>query len=138
MIDRETTPRVSSGTFLGEVLTVAQRRLARGLARTLAEESCTVDEWRVMRRLRDGEGHLMGELAEVLLIPHPTLTRLVDGLVEGGLVYRRQSTGDRRKVAVHLSRRGHDRLQRLDALAEAHERAFRSTPEWEALGSQLG
>jgi DNA-binding MarR family transcriptional regulator len=111
--------------------------LSRGLALALSEEGATIDQWRVMRPLADGSGHLMGELAETLLIPHPTLTRIMDGLVDASLVYRRQSTTDRRKVAVHLSRRGHDYLAHLDALAAAHEEAVRTSPEWREVTEAL-
>lgn len=113
-----------------ELLTVAQRLAARGLAAALAEDGTTIEQWRVLRALGDGEGHLMGELAGTLLIAQATLTRLVDGLADSALVYRRQSVDDRRRVAVHLSRQGRGRLARLDAIAAAHQQALRSSPEW--------
>jgi DNA-binding MarR family transcriptional regulator len=117
---------------------VVQRQASRGLATALAEDGCTLDQWRVLRALGDGDGHLMGELAGSLVIAHPTLTRVVDGLVDSGLVYRRQSTVDRRRVAVHLARQGRVRLARLDALVRAHEDALRSDPEGARLQAQLG
>jgi DNA-binding MarR family transcriptional regulator len=113
-----------------ELLTVAQRLAARGLAAALAQDGTAVEQWRVLRALGDGEGHLMGELAGTLLIAQPTLTRLVDGLVDHALVYRQRSVLDRRRVAVHLSRQGRVRLARLDAIVAAHQRALRSSPEW--------
>ena len=70
----------------------------------------------------------MGEVAGELLLAQPTLTRVVDGLVDRALVYRRASDADRRKVAVHLSRQGRTRLARLDAVAAAHETALATTP----------
>lgn len=120
-----------------EMLTVVQRRAARGLASALAEDGCSVDQWRVLRALADGEGHLMGELAESLLIAQPTLTRVTDGLADGALVYRRQSTLDKRRVSVHLSRQGRARLARLDALVRGHEEALRRSPEWEQIRTGL-
>ncbi|MGV9255220.1 MarR family winged helix-turn-helix transcriptional regulator [Streptomyces sp. NPDC003697] len=120
--------------MLIEVLTLAQRRLVQQLAAALDEEHCTVDQWRVMRALADGEGCLMGELSQRLLIPQASLTRLVDALADDGWVYRRQSDSDRRRISVHLSRRGRTRLARLDALAAAHESALRATAGTKALG----
>jgi DNA-binding MarR family transcriptional regulator len=128
---------VASRPALVDVLTAAQRRLARGLAVALAEEGRTLDEWRLLRALADGEGHQMGELAETLVIPHPTLTRLVDGLVDSSLVYRRQSRADRRRVAVFLGRRGEQRLARLDAVAAGHELAVRQSPHWADIAAAL-
>lgn len=134
-------PRTAAEPLLLELLTVAQRQVGRGLAPVLAEEGCTVEQWRVLRALGDRQGHPMGELAESLQIPHASLTRVVDGLVDSSDVYRRQSRLDRRRVTGHLSRRGQDRLARLDSLALAHERAMRAVLDDDAvhdLRTQLG
>ncbi|MEV6974511.1 MarR family transcriptional regulator [Kitasatospora sp. NPDC093806] len=112
--------------LLIELLTLAQRRLARDLAARLEAEGCTLDQWRVMRALTDDAGRSMGELAQALLIPQASLSRLVDALTEAGWVYRRQDEHDRRRITAHLSRRGHTRLARLDALAAAHDSAVRT------------
>ncbi|WP_327676070.1 MarR family winged helix-turn-helix transcriptional regulator [Kitasatospora sp. NBC_00458] len=114
------------GPLLIELLTVAQRRLARGLATQLEAEGCTLDQWRVMRALTGDAGQSMGELAQALLIPQASLSRIVDALAEAGWVYRRQDEQDRRRFTAHLSRRGHTRLARLDALAAAHDAAVRA------------
>jgi DNA-binding MarR family transcriptional regulator len=113
-----------------ETLVLAQRRAVRGLAARLADDGCTLDQWRVLRALDDDEGHVMGELADSLQIAQPTLTRVVDGLVDSAWVYRRPSLEDRRRVAVHLSRQGRVRLGRLDAIVRAHEDALRASPDW--------
>ncbi|MFF2950573.1 MarR family winged helix-turn-helix transcriptional regulator [Kitasatospora sp. NPDC057965] len=123
-----TTPEAASidQPLLIELLTVAQRRLARDLAARLEAEGCTLDQWRVMRALAEGTGRSMGELAQALLIPQASLSRIVDALTEAGWVYRRQDERDRRRVTAHLSRVGHARLTRLDALAAAHDAAVRT------------
>ena len=121
-----------------ELLTVAQREAARRATAALAPEGFTVDQWRVLRALADGAGHTMGELAAALRIPGPTLTRLVDGLADGALVYRRQAVEDRRRLSVHLARQGHARLELLDGLVAAQEAALRATPEWQALARLVG
>ncbi|KIQ65428.1 acetamidase regulator [Kitasatospora griseola] len=115
-----------SPPLLVELVALAHRRLTSGLATALAEEDCTVDQWRVLRALADGGGRSMGELAQALLIPQASLSRLVDALADAGLVYRRQDDRDRRRITAHLSRQGGSRLSRLDALAAAHDRAVRA------------
>ncbi|MFF0387119.1 MarR family winged helix-turn-helix transcriptional regulator [Kitasatospora sp. NPDC004615] len=115
-----------SPPLLVELVALAHRRLTSGLATALAEEDCTVDQWRVLRALADGEGRSMGELAQALLIPQASLSRLVDALADAGLVYRRQDDQDRRRITAHLSRQGRTRLTRLDALAAAHDAAVRA------------
>jgi DNA-binding MarR family transcriptional regulator len=128
----DSTVTASAVSFL-EALTVAQREAARRVAAVLAPEGFTVEQWRILRALGDGAGHAMGELAAALRIAGPTLTRLVDGLVDQSLVYRRQATEDRRRLSVHLARAGRTRLDLLDALVAAQEQAVRATPEWQAL-----
>ncbi|MFC8721752.1 MarR family transcriptional regulator [Kitasatospora sp. NPDC057198] len=119
-------PAAATAPLLVELVALAHRRLTGGLAATLAEEDCTVDQWRVLRALADGQGHPMGELAQSLLIPQASLSRLVDALADTGQVYRRHDDRDRRRITAHLSRQGRTRLARLDALAAAHDAAVRA------------
>ena len=116
----ETSPaRVSDD--LVELLTVTQRRVARGVAAVLAEDGATLDGYRLLRSLAGGRGRSMGELVAALHLPPPTLTRLVDAAVDAALAYRLPDPEDGRKVVVHLSEPGRTRLARLEALVAAHE-----------------
>lgn len=62
----------------------------------------------------------MTDLAEAVLMAHPTLTKAVGRLVDDAVVYRRQDTTDRRRVAVYLSDLGRDLVARLDRRAAGH------------------
>jgi DNA-binding MarR family transcriptional regulator len=109
---------------LVDVLTSVQRALTRDLAERLSEEGASVEQWRVLRTLAEaGEGTSMSELADSVRIPAPSLTRLVDSLVDRAQVYRRPSAYDGRRVDVHLSVTGRELLTRLEAIAEAHEQS---------------
>jgi DNA-binding MarR family transcriptional regulator len=106
---------------LAYLLSSAERSVNRGLAAVLAAEGVSVEQWRILQALADGRGHSMGDLAEAVLMPHPTLTKAVDRLVEAALVYRGHDPSDRRRVAVYLADRGGDLLARLEGgLAEHH------------------
>ena len=115
-----------AGGNLVELLTVTQRRVARGVSAVLAEDGATLDSYRVLRSLAGG-GRSMGELVAQLHLPAPTLTRLVDGAVDAALAYRLPDPADGRKVVVHLSDVGRTRLIRLEALVCAHESALASS-----------
>ena len=115
---------VPPGASLVELLTVTQRRLARGVSAVLAEDGATLDAYRVLRCLAAGPGRSMTELGAALSLPAPTLTRLVDGLVDAAEAYRLPDPDDGRKVVVHLSEPGRIRLARLEALVAAHESAL--------------
>jgi DNA-binding MarR family transcriptional regulator len=112
------------GSSLAYLLSRAERSVNRGLAATLAGEDVTIEQWRILRALADERGHSMGELAEAVLMPHPTLTKAVDRLIDRALVYRGTSAGDRRRVAVFLADRGRDLLGRVDGAVAEHHRTI--------------
>jgi DNA-binding MarR family transcriptional regulator len=126
---RESAPPAPSGlgSSLAYLLSRAERSVNRALAAALAGEDVSVDQWRILQALADGRGHSMGELAEAALMPHPTLTKAVDRLVERAVVYRGHDPADRRKVAVFLADRGSDLLARLEAGIAEHHRAILAT-----------
>ena len=126
-----------TGAPLVDVLTVAQRVLVQDLGDRLADEGATVDQWRALRTIATADGVSMGELGETLQIPAPTLTRLVDSLVDRASVYRRQSEVDRRRVDVHLSHSGRAALTRLEAIARAHERSVAEALGVERVGQAV-
>lgn len=105
---------------LSYLLSEAEREVSRQLAAGLAAEGVTIEQGRILRALSDGHGHSMSDLAEAVLMPHPTLTKAVDRLVDDALVYRRQDTSDRRRVAVYLSDLGRSLVARLDRRAAEH------------------
>ncbi|OSY42920.1 MULTISPECIES: MarR family winged helix-turn-helix transcriptional regulator [Pseudonocardia] len=67
-----------------------------------------LDGWRVLDLLADGEGHPMSEIAAYAMVPAPTLTKIVDRLVDRGLVHRRPDDADRRRVLVFGTDRGRE------------------------------
>lgn len=128
---------MSDEAALFETLTTLQRTAARELAEVLSAEGSTVDQWRLLRGLADGSGHRVGELAAALVVPLPTMTRLVDTLASLGLLYRRPADDDRRSVELYLSRPGRQRLGRLDAVAQAPLSRLREHPAWSVLSGGI-
>ena len=78
-------PETTLRSHLGYLLAEAEQAVNRGLAEALGAEGVTVEQWRILRALSDGYGHSMGDLAAAVLMPHPTLTKAVDRLVERAL-----------------------------------------------------
>jgi DNA-binding MarR family transcriptional regulator len=134
-------PETTLRSHLGYLLAEAEQAVNRGLAEALGAEGVTVEQWRILRALSDGYGLSMGELAAAVLMPHPTLTKAVDRLIDGALVYRRQDEADRRRVAVFLADRGRDLVARLDAQAADHHSRIETaygTQRTERLMRELG
>jgi len=107
---------------LAHQLSRAERLLSGRMSALLGSEHCTLEEWRVLTILSDGQGHIMTEIADFAMVPAPTLTKLMDRLVSEGLVYRRADDRDRRRVLAYLADRGralHDRAAAALAAAEA-------------------
>jgi DNA-binding MarR family transcriptional regulator len=107
---------------LAHLLSHAERLLASRVATSLEAENCSIEEWRVLRILADGQGHPMNEIADFAMLPAPTLTKLTDRMVSEGLVYRRADERDRRRVLAFLSERGvrlQERVSRLVGAIEA-------------------
>ena len=106
---------------LAHQLTRAERLLSGWTSAFLEEEHCTLEEWRVLKILSDGQGHIMTEVAEFAMLPAPTLTKLMDRMVSGALVYRRADDQDRRRVLAHLAESGRARYERAAARLAAAE-----------------
>ncbi|GGS57096.1 MarR family winged helix-turn-helix transcriptional regulator [Streptomyces violaceus] len=108
------TPPPRRPDDLVQLLTRAERLAARRLQAVLEEEGCSLDAWRVLALLSDGEGHHMTAIAEAAFLPPPTLTKLVDQLVDQNLLHRRVDPFDRRRVLAHLTPRGRVYWQRVE------------------------
>jgi DNA-binding MarR family transcriptional regulator len=120
-------PETKLRSYLAYLLSEAQHTVNRGLADALAAQGMSVERWRILRALDDGHGHSMSDLAEAVLMPHPTLTKAIDRLIDDALVYRRQDEADRRRVAVFLADRGRRAIVAADRLAEEHHRAIEAS-----------
>ncbi|MER7815474.1 MarR family transcriptional regulator [Streptomyces sp. NPDC096153] len=101
------------------LLTRAERLSVRRVRLVLDEFDCSIEAWRVFDLLSDGAGHNMTALAHHAFLPAPTLTKLIDQLVDENLVFRRVDPADRRRILAQLTPRGMRRLQRLSRAVRA-------------------
>ncbi|MBS1696211.1 MAG: winged helix-turn-helix transcriptional regulator [Actinobacteria bacterium] len=107
-------PTSTSLESISEVFFRADRWWTDALAQGLLDaEVNSIEGWRVMGALRGGDGFTMSDISAAMAIPPPTLTRIVDKLVDGGFVLRRVDAVDRRRVLVYLSARGKNKVRRL-------------------------
>jgi MarR family transcriptional regulator, organic hydroperoxide resistance regulator len=117
MGDSRTTV-ASLGLLVGRVEHLMTRRIEAALG------GPTLEQWRVLDLLADGEGHPMTEIATHAMVPPPTLTKIVDRLIEAALVYRRPDEADRRRILVFLSERGQEEHTALAPRIAAVEQEF--------------
>jgi DNA-binding MarR family transcriptional regulator len=105
----------STGEALVLALSDAERRVTRRLAQVLAHHACSVERWRALALLAGDESHDMSKLAEFTQLPPASVTRLVDALVADNLAHRKADPRDRRRVLVHITRRGLALQRRLSS-----------------------
>ncbi|RTL79587.1 MAG: MarR family transcriptional regulator [Hyphomicrobiales bacterium] len=91
----------------------------------VAQFGVTRAKWAVLARLERSEGLKQSELAEMLDLQAITLTRLLDGLSESGLIERRADVEDRRAKRLYLTPAARPLLKRLGKAGnELMEEAF--------------
>jgi DNA-binding MarR family transcriptional regulator len=89
---------------------IDQRAKSRGTTRA---------QWIVLFRLRQQEGLSQVDLADVLELQPISLVRLLDRLVEHGLLERRHDPKDRRANRLFLTASGRQLVDDLDSLRDA-------------------
>ena len=108
--------------FLFYDLAAAHRKLHVSLNNRLRELDVQVETWRVLETLSSDESLTMGELADVVLMNPPTLTKLVDRMVANGLVQRQLAPEDHRRVHLVLTNAGLELIGKVRRHVEAqHE-----------------
>jgi DNA-binding MarR family transcriptional regulator len=108
--------------YLAYLLARASHLVSRQFHAQLKPRGMAVPVWRVLSSLSDGDGLPVTELAKITLFKQPTLTKLIDRMVKAGLVERRASERDRRKVLVFITPKGRSAVADLLIRAKQHER----------------
>jgi DNA-binding MarR family transcriptional regulator len=79
----------------------------------LTRRGLSMPRYRILRYLQSRAEVKMGEMQNHLLVCGSTLTELVDGLVQSGLVLRVRDQGDRRMVYLRLTGEGREAYQEV-------------------------
>lgn len=122
---------------LALLLRQADRRMSARLDAVLASRGSSLEQWHVLSCLSDGAGRAMSEIGAVVMLPAPTMSKLVDSLVAVNLVHRRADARDRRRVLVLLTARGVRRHREL-SLAVEQEARLRELHDPDRLGALNG
>lgn len=98
------------------------RRLEDELEERLQPGGVPIEQFRILEALDANEKLPMGEIAAMSLIEPPTLTKIVDKMVNEGLVFRAPDPEDRRRVLILTSPAGKALYKRLRGVSTAQER----------------
>lgn len=106
-------PRSPIHNYLSYALAAAHRKVNTSLTSRLRKHGIQIEAWRVLETLETGQRHTMGELADIVLMNPPTLTKLVDRMVSDGLVHRQVAQSDHRQINVLPTALGRKRMMQI-------------------------
>ena len=100
----------------------AGMRMGQSFSKELRRFELTLTEWRVCAALHHQPHQRLSQLAEHTSSEPSTLSRVVDGLLQRGLLVRDRSGEDARALALSLTDKGRELTLRVIPLAQLFER----------------
>jgi MarR family transcriptional regulator, organic hydroperoxide resistance regulator len=133
--------RLFSGRFVDNHLSALLGRASVAISAEFHEDvrrhRMPIPHWRVLATLSDNRGISLSELADLTLFNQPTVTRLVQRLEAKGLLRKSTDARDRRIIRVFLTKRGHQKVDQLIALASDRQKRILQGLDAEALKEAL-
>lgn len=108
------------------LLASAGNRTGQAFSTELKRFGLALNEWRACASLRQLPGQRLMALAEHTSIDASTLSRMVDGLVQRGVLVRERCDDDARAIALRLTAEGETVVDRVIPLAQLYERVMLS------------
>ncbi|MDE0523099.1 MAG: MarR family winged helix-turn-helix transcriptional regulator [Boseongicola sp.] len=110
--------------YLSYALAAAHRKVTLSLNTRLKKHGMQIEAWRILETLETGQRLTMGQLADVVLMNPPTLTKLVDRMVSDGLVHRQVARHDHRQINVLATALGRKRMLQIRQEVEGQDAAL--------------
>ena len=104
------------------LLARAGTRMGQAFSKELRRFQLTLAEWRVCAALYHQPHQRLSQLAEHTSAEPSTLSRLVEGMLQRGLLVRDRSDEDARALALSLTEAGRELTLRIIPLAQLFER----------------
>ncbi|WP_338665802.1 MarR family transcriptional regulator [Pararoseomonas sp. SCSIO 73927] len=114
-------PVAFTENYLPYLLARASYEVSSTFHASLKGWDLSVPEWRVLACLSDINGLGVGQLAAMALMKQPSMTKVLDRMEADGLVRRRSTREDRRRVLIHLTSKGRARVKPVLEAARAHQ-----------------
>jgi DNA-binding MarR family transcriptional regulator len=111
-------------SYISYTLAAAHRAVHQSLTAALKEHGVQVEVWRVLETLDAEPSQTMGELARIVLMNPPTLTKMVDRMVMEGLVHRQAGKTDQRQVNLMLTDLGRKRMAQVRGVVQSQDEAI--------------
>ena len=98
---------------VGYLMRISSNRLLPQMEALFQDEELTFSQWTTLVALHDGRITTASDLADNICHDAGSLTRLVDQMIERGLVTRARDEADRRVVRLKLTARGRKLVEAL-------------------------
>ncbi len=105
------------GRSVGYLLRDCYRSFSRALESRIKPRGIGLGQWYFLRELWEEDGLAQGDLSWRVGMTAPTTVVAIRRMVDDGLVVRKEDEEDRRKVRIHLTRRGRQLRDELLPLA---------------------
>ena len=109
---------------LGYLVGSLASAMRTGLDRELASFSVSSAQWAILEACHEGEADTMTSLSRVIPIDSASISRQIEKLVQAGLVRRRRSRQDRRRVKLSLTDAGNRLVPELAQRVRANNAKF--------------
>lgn len=112
--------------YLSYSLAAAHRKMSVALNERLRQHGIQIERWRILETLAADQRLTMGQLAEIVLLKPPTLTKLVDRMVSDGLAHRQVAQADHRQINVLPTALGTKRMLQIRREVQLEDTAIQS------------
>lgn len=102
-------------------LAAAHRSVNLSLSERVKKHGVQIEAWRIMEALDTDQKLSMGEIAKIVLINPPTLSKLVDRMVSDGLVHRQMAQSDHRQTNLLLTDLARKRMVQIRGEVEEQD-----------------
>ena len=106
--------------ILFDTLAIYRRRLIRSLDTRVLQLPINKTQQTVLMAILKNPNANMTELSAQVGLEKSSLTRVIDSLIQAGLVERSHSTRDRRRIISILTDKGSDQVNKIDGLMTKH------------------
>ncbi|MCW7470525.1 MarR family winged helix-turn-helix transcriptional regulator [Leptospira kanakyensis] len=112
-------------SHLGYHLRVVSNAVSHSFASKLVALDVTVAEWVILREMYSFETNTSPSIiAEITGLSRGAVSKLIDRLLNKGLVNRAEASGDRRYQEIKLTREGIKLVPKLSEIADENDSAF--------------
>jgi DNA-binding MarR family transcriptional regulator len=107
--------------YLAYLLARSSHLMSEQFHRQVLAQGWSINYWRVLASLTDGDGLTLTQLNERVLFKQPTLSKLVGRMEKEKLLIRAKDGADKRTIKIFISPQGQTLVADLLAQAKAHE-----------------